>query len=111
MKKAEITRESGNRNTALAKALLAATMLLLDLNSVPGERHVPMTKIAAADEAQNTVRDKTTPPARDPKIAVEEEYQMARRQGTAQALELFIARHGDDPIAEKARADLRRLGR
>jgi hypothetical protein len=40
-----------------------------------------MTKIAAADETQNNIRDSTTPPARDPKIAVEEEYQMARRHG------------------------------
>jgi hypothetical protein len=51
------------------------------------------------------------PPARDPAIAVAEEYQLARQQGTVQALELFIARHGDHPLAEKARADLRRLSR
>jgi hypothetical protein len=38
-----------------------------------------MTKIAAADETQNNIRDRTTPRGRDPKIAVEEEYQMARR--------------------------------
>jgi hypothetical protein len=109
MKKAEVIRKAGSLYTALAKALLAATILLLDPNPVLRERQLFMAKIAAADETQNTVRDKTTPPARDPKIAVEEEYQMARRQGTVQALELFIARHGDDPVAEKARAELRRL--
>jgi hypothetical protein len=65
----------------------------------------------AADETRNTLRDRTTPPARDPKAAVEEEYRLARQQGTAQALQLFIARHPDDPLAEKARADLRRLPR
>jgi hypothetical protein len=42
---------------------------------------------------------------------VEEEYQLARRQGTPQALELFIARHPNDPLADKARADLRLLSR
>ncbi|HXO67750.1 MAG TPA: hypothetical protein VN838_02200 [Bradyrhizobium sp.] len=68
-----------------------------------------MSKIAAADEAQKAVR--TTPPPRDPAVAVEEEYQLALRQGTAPALELFIARHPDSPLAEKARADLRRLSR
>jgi hypothetical protein len=46
---------------------------------------------------------KTTPPARDPKIAVEEEFELARKRGTAEALELFILRHPDDPLAEQAR--------
>lgn len=67
-----------------------------------------MSKIAAADEAK---ANRTTPPARNPGVAVEEEYQLALRQGTAAALELFIARHPDSPLAEKARADLRRLSR
>jgi len=53
----------------------------------------------------------TMPPARDPKLAVEEEYQIARRLNTVQSLELFIARHPDDPLAAKARADLRALSR
>jgi hypothetical protein len=70
-----------------------------------------MTKIAAADETPATIRDRTTPPARDPKAAVEEEYQLARQQGTVQALELFIARHAAGPLAEQARADLRRMSR
>jgi len=46
------------------------------------------------------------PPARDPKIAVEEEYEFARKRGTADAWELFIRRHPDDPLAEKARHEL-----
>lgn len=70
-----------------------------------------MSKIAAAEEAQKAVRGSTTPPARNPDAAVAEEYQLALRQGTAAALELFIARHPDGPLAEKARADLRRLSR
>lgn len=70
-----------------------------------------MGKIAAADEMQKTVGEKTTPPARDPKVAVEEEYQLARQRGTVQALKLFIARHADDPLAEKARAELLQMSR
>jgi hypothetical protein len=108
MKSAKSTR---NRTAAIAMALLTAIILLSDPDHMLRERRFLMTKIAAADESQNSLRDSTTPPARDPKIAVEEEYQMARRQGTAQALELFIARHADDPLAEKARTDLRRLSR
>jgi hypothetical protein len=49
--------------------------------------------------------------ARDPAVAVAEEYEAARRKGTREALELFIARHGDDPLAEQARAELKRLSR
>lgn len=55
------------------------------------------------------IHDMITPAARDPKLAVEEEYQLALQRGTVQALELFIARHPDEPLAEKARNDLQRL--
>ena len=92
-------------------AALAALLLLPDPDHLFRERHFSMSKIAAADEAKKAIRDNTTPPARNPKAAVEEEYQMARQQGTAAALQLFIARHPDDPLAEKARTDLRRLSR
>ncbi|CAN7434634.1 hypothetical protein LJR220_003898 [Bradyrhizobium sp. LjRoot220] len=70
-----------------------------------------MAKAIASDAKPGTAAEKTTPPARDPGLAVEEEYQLARRQNTVQALELFIARHPDDPLAAKARAELRRLSR
>jgi hypothetical protein len=53
----------------------------------------------------------TVPPARDPQLAVQEEYQLARQRDTAQALELFIARHPDSPLAEQARADLAAMRR
>jgi hypothetical protein len=111
MKKAQRAGKAVRRDTALTTALLAAIVLLFNPNHSLRERRVFMTKIAAADEALNTIRDRTTPPARDPKVAVEEEYRLARQQGTVQALELFIARHADDPLAEKARADLRRMSR
>ena len=86
-------------------------MLILEPDRMLVERHFFMAKIAAADEAQKAGRDNTTPPARDPRIAVEEEYGIALQRGTAVALEMFIARHPDDPLAEKARADLRRRSR
>jgi hypothetical protein len=108
MKKA---KAACGRTAAIAMSLLSAIMLLPDADQLLRERRFLMTKIAAADETQNSTRDPTTPLARDPKIAVEEEYQLALRRGTVQALELFIARHADDPLAEKARADLRRLSR
>ena len=54
---------------------------------------------------------RTMPPARDANMAVEEEYQLAQQRGTAEALELFIARHPESPLAAKARADLRQKPR
>jgi hypothetical protein len=111
MRKAEHAQRAQNRNAVLATLSLAAIMLLPDPDQLLLERRILMTKSAAADQTPATLRDKSTPGARDPKIAVEEEYQIARQRGTAQALELFIARHADDPLAEKARADLRRLSR
>jgi hypothetical protein len=102
--------------SAAGRALLAVIAVLVGLLGlfVPDlmirERGLSMSKIASADESK-ALRDPTMPAARDPRIAVEEEYQVARRQGTAQALELFIARHPNDPLADKARADLRLLPR
>ncbi|WP_346015285.1 hypothetical protein [Bradyrhizobium sp. 39] len=51
------------------------------------------------------------PMARDPAAAVAEDFEAARQKGTREALELFIARHGDDPLAEHSRAELKRLSR
>jgi len=85
--------------TVLATAVPVTMMLLSEPN-----------RAADASEARPMNPQRTTPPARDPEIAVEEEYQIAR-QRTAQALELFIARHPDSPLAERARADLRRRSR
>lgn len=67
--------------------------------------------IELASDMQNENRGSITPPARDPNLAIEEEYHLALRQGTVQALELFIARHPEGPFAEKAREDLRRRTR
>lgn len=94
----------------MGTGLLVILLGMPDPDQTLRERRVSMSKSASADDAK-AVRNRITPPARDPSIAVEEEYQLARRQGTTQALELFIARHPDDPLAAKARADLRLLSR
>ncbi len=49
------------------------------------------------------VRQQTVPLARDPQLAVEEEFETAKRQGTREAYDLFIARHPDNPLAAEAR--------
>lgn len=63
------------------------------------------------EDAGTAGRASTMPMARDPSAAVAEEYEAARRKGTRKAFELFLARHGDDPLAEQARAELKRLSR
>ncbi|MBR1142442.1 hypothetical protein [Bradyrhizobium sp. AUGA SZCCT0431] len=96
---------------AFTISLLAATILLPDSDRLIQKGHFAMTKAIASDEKPGTAAKNTMPPARDPKLAAEEEYQLARRLNTVEALELFIARHPDDPLVAKARADLRRLSR
>jgi hypothetical protein len=91
----------------LAAGLLGALMAFVSLDSPFPEGQAVMVRKAKADEAAKPSRAPVMPPARDPSIAVAEEYELARRKGTAEALELFIARHGDDPIAEKARTELK----
>jgi hypothetical protein len=66
---------------------------------------------AEASEDRPMAPQRMTPPARNPERAVEEEYQIARQRGTREALELFIARHPDSALAQKARADLQRISR
>jgi hypothetical protein len=96
---------------AFTISVLTATTVLPVSDGLLRKGHLSMAKAIASDEKPNAASENTTPLARDPKAAVEEEYQMARRQGTVKSLELFIARHPDDPLADKARAALRLLSR
>ena len=59
--------------------------------------------------SQAAVSAARVPPARDGNIAIREELDAARRAGTVEAYELFIARHPQHPLAEMAREELRRL--
>lgn len=79
-----------------------------------GEQPAMVGKAKADDgrkESGKAGRAPSMPIARDPAVAVAEEYEAARRKGTREAFELFIARHGDDLLAEQARAELKRLSR
>lgn len=50
-------------------------------------------------------RSTELPRPRDGDVAVREELEAARREGTIAAYDLFIARHGDHPLAETARRE------
>lgn len=49
------------------------------------------------------------PRPRDGNIAIQEELDAARRAGTVEAYDLFLARHGDHPLAETARRERARI--
>src|SRR4051812_27514565 len=95
----------------LSAGLFGALVALAGPDHPPfGELPVVVGK-ANADDIGKAGRAPSVPPARAPSAAVAEEYEFARRQGTREAFELFIARHGDDPMAQQARAELKRLSR
>jgi hypothetical protein len=54
-------------------------------------------------------RSEPLPLPRDPDVAVQEEFDAARARATAEAWELFLARHGDHRLAAEARKELEKL--
>lgn len=95
----------------LSAGLLSALAALSGPDHPPPGELPAMVGKANADDGGKTRRAPSVPPARASSAAVAEEYEIARQKGTAEAFELFVARHGDDPLAEKARAELKRLSR
>jgi hypothetical protein len=53
----------------------------------------------------------TSIPPRDGNIAIQEELDAARRAGTLEAYDLFIARHPSHPLMETARRERDRIAR
>lgn len=71
---------------------------------------LPFASAAAApSQGGPAVPEPTIPPARDGNIAIAEELCAARKAATIEAYDLFIARHPDHPLAEKARAERARI--
>lgn len=65
----------------------------------------------APERTEMPVSEKEIIPARDGNIAIQEEFDAARRANSAAAWELFIARHPRHPLADKARAERAKLPR
>lgn len=66
--------------------------------------------LAAAGEAPAGTGGIMARPS-DPEKAVQAEYENLKSKGTREALELFIARHPDHPLADRARAEIKGLGK
>ena len=75
--------------------------------AVADEREAPVTKSDPDRTAQN--RSEPLPLPRDPNIAVQEEFEAARAKDTVESWELFIARHGDHPLAVQAKKESEKL--
>ncbi|MEW9615191.1 hypothetical protein AB3G45_15310 [Shinella sp. S4-D37] len=66
--------------------------------------------LAAAGEAPPGTGGIMARPS-DPEKAVQAEYENLKSKGTREALELFIARHPDHPLAERAREEIKGFGK
>lgn len=62
-----------------------------------------------ADVNDRPRRSTDLPRPRDGNVAVQEELDAARRAGTLAAYDLFLARHGDHPLAAAARLERSRI--
>ena len=67
--------------------------------------------IGADGATGGSVKTSQIAPARDGNIAIREEYCAARKAGTVEAYDLFIARHPDHPLADRARRERARIER
>ena len=80
------------------KPLLASSFLALALTG-------------AACPTEGAMEEPGIAPARDGNIAIQQELDAARKAGTLEAYDLFIARHPRHPLAEVARVERDRLRR
>ena len=65
---------------------------------------------APADGPEGNAMPTSIPP-RDGNIAIQEELDAARRAGTLEAYDLFIARHPGHPLMDTARRERDRIAR
>jgi hypothetical protein len=72
-----------------------------------------LAAVAAGWPAGGTPKEQPMPTsivrARDGNIAIQEELDAARRKGSVEAYDLFIARHPDHPLATVAREERERV--
>lgn len=81
-------------------------------NGSPGVG-APPSQILDASPDRGGGRSTDHVPARDPEVAVREEYEAARQADTAEAYRLFARRHPEHPLAADAlrRAEALEAGR
>lgn len=96
----------------LLVSLTTAILFVGGLTTYPNplvERSRPMAKTDDPSRLTQGRRSEPLPLPRDPEIAVREEYDLAKGRGTAEAFELFIARHPNHTLVAEARRELELL--
>ncbi|MCK4713831.1 MAG: hypothetical protein KAT26_13230 [Marinosulfonomonas sp.] len=92
---------------------LAAIVTAPDSSGLSRQPSVSGTTIQCMSERNEKVPPRqgqvANAPARDGNIAIQEEYDMALETNTVEALELFINRHPEHPLAEKALEHLKTI--
>ena len=90
-------------------SIIGIGFLILTSGCAGTAGHQEETKMVVTTAAKQPEPSRTVPPARDPQIAVEEEYAAAQAKATVEAWDLFLARHGDNRLAVAAREERARL--
>lgn len=88
--------------------MLFAVYFALSAVYSPGSSY-PVLRDRDASAQQPTITRVVMQKPGDPEKAIESEYETLKGRGTREALELFIARHPDHPLAAKAQEELKRL--
>jgi hypothetical protein len=96
----------------LLVSLTVAILFVGDLTTYRNplvERSYAMAKSVDPTRLAQDRHGEPLPRPRDPELAVREEYDLAKGRGTAEAFELFIARHPSHTLVAEARRELERL--
>jgi hypothetical protein len=91
----------GTRVAAISSVLTAVIASLL-FSMMPAGATMDTTK-AKTEQIEAAATEEGIRPARDGNIAILEEFEAAMAANTVAALELFILRNPDHPLAELAR--------
>ena len=79
------------------------------MNPLFAASYVVLALTGAACPTEGAMEGPGIAPARDGNIAIRQELDAARKAGTLDAYDLFIARHPRHPLAETARVERARL--
>jgi hypothetical protein len=115
-----IAASNGVTITKAKKAVKAKTKSTPSRGRVTATKTIPKAKSSlpaeSASMGQATNQSpaqpvpRTAPPARDPQIAVQEEFDTAMATSTSAAWDLFVARHPSNPLTPRAKIERAKIG-
>jgi hypothetical protein len=93
------------RITVILSLVTAGCAIMTETTAQP----VPAAPTVPAPTPSGPASSAPAAPARDGNIAIREELDAARKVGTVEAYDLFLARHPGHPLAETARLEREKL--